>query len=209
MLQSPSASLPRAPRPVRTSGGSRGRSWQVAAAISVGVGVGFSVLLMSVAFGVSYDIHHRLNVPFFRVSPAAVTASIARIDTILTLLTAVVAAAMLIETAATTFTVGVVLMRSRRAEIAIRRQSGAFRSRLVGEFIIEILKPALVGGVIGEVVGIGAGLLLRQVTVLPVRFTPFSLLAAFPATVLLAVLAALIPAWIAAGKSPNILRREG
>ena len=74
--------------------------------------------------------------PVFRVSPAAVTASIARIDTILTLLTAVVAAAMLTETAATTFTVGVVLMRSRRAEIAIRRQSGAFRSRLVGEFII-------------------------------------------------------------------------
>jgi len=74
VLQSPSASLPRAPRPVRTSGGSRGRSWQVAAAISVGVGVGFSVLLMSVAFGVSCDIHHRLSVPFFHVSPAAVTA---------------------------------------------------------------------------------------------------------------------------------------
>jgi putative ABC transport system permease protein len=164
---------------------------------------------MSVAFGVSYDIHHRLNVPFFHVSPATVTASIARIDTILTLLTAVVAAAMLIETAATTFTVGVVLMRSRRTEIAIRRQSGALRSRLVGEFIIEILKPALVGGVIGEAAGIGVGLLLRQITVLPVRFTLFSLLAAFPATVLLAVLAALIPAWVAAGKSPNILRREG
>ena len=209
MLQSPSASPPRIPRPVRISDRSRSRSWQVAAAISVGVGVGFSVLLMSVAFGVSYDIHHRLNVPFFHVSPATVTASIARIDTILTLLTAVVAAAMLIETAATTFTVGVVLMRSRRTEIAIRRQSGALRSRLVGEFIVEILKPALVGGVIGEAAGIGVGLLLRQITVLPVRFTLFSLLAAFPATVLLAVLAALITAWVAAGKSPNILRREG
>jgi ABC-type antimicrobial peptide transport system permease subunit len=116
---------------------------------------------------------------------------------------------MLTETAATTFTVGVVLMRSRRTEIAIRRQSGVLRSRLVGEFVVEILKPALVGGVIGEVFGIGMGLLLRQVTVLPVRFTPFSLLAAFPATVLLAVLAALIPAWVAAGKSPNMLRREG
>jgi len=209
VLQSRSASRLQASRSLRMSGGSRNRAWQTAAAISVGVGVGFSVLLMSVAFGVSYDIHHRLNVPFFHVSPAAVAASIARIDTILTLLTAVVAAAMLTETAATTFTVGVVLMRSRRAEIAIRRQSGALRSRLVGEFIVEILKPALVGGVIGEVVGIGVGLLLRQVTVLPVRFTPLSLLAAFPATVLLAVLAALIPAWIAAGKSPNILRRGG
>jgi hypothetical protein len=109
VLQSPSASPPRAPRALRAAGGSSSRAWQVAAAISVGVGVGFSVLLMAVAFGVSYDIHHRLNVPFFQVSPAAVAASIARIDTILTLLTAVVAAAMLTETAATTFTVGVVL----------------------------------------------------------------------------------------------------
>jgi ABC-type antimicrobial peptide transport system permease subunit len=138
-----------------------------------------------------------------------VAASISRIDTILTLLTAVVAAAMLTETAATTFTVGVVLMRSRRAEIAIRRQSGALRSRLVVEFVVEILRPALAGGVIGEALGICVGLLLRSVTVLPVRFTAFSLIAAFPATVLLAVLAALIPAWVAAGKSPNILRREG
>jgi hypothetical protein len=77
---------------------------------------------MSVAFGVSYDIRHRLNVPFFRVSPAAVSESIALIDTIFTLFTAVVAAAMFTETAAATFTVGVVLMCSRKAEIAITRQ---------------------------------------------------------------------------------------
>ena len=175
----------------------------------MGVGVGFSVLLMSVSFGVSFDIHQRLGVSFFHLSPAQITHSISRIDTILTLLTAVVAAAMLTETAATTFTVGVVLMRSRRAEIAIRRQSGVLRSKLVGEFVIEILRPAIVGGVIGELAGIGMAVLLSHITVLPVRFTLVSLFAAFPATVILAVLAALIPAWTAAGKSPNLLRREG
>ena len=40
VLQSPSASPPRVPRPVRMADRSRSRSWQVAAAISVGVGVG-------------------------------------------------------------------------------------------------------------------------------------------------------------------------
>lgn len=175
----------------------------------MGVGVGFSVLLMSVSFGVSYDIHHRLDVPFFRLSPLEIAHSIGRIDTILTLLTVVVAVAMLTQTAATTFTVGVVLMRSRRAEIAIRRQSGALRSTLVWEFVLEILRPAVVGGVIGELVGVGVASLLSHVTVLPVRFTVVSLFASFPATVALAVLAAMVPAWSAAGKSPNILRREG
>jgi len=170
--------------------------------------VGFSVLLMSVSFGVSQDVRQRLNTPYFHLSPSQVTHSINQIDTILVLLTIVVAAAMLSETAATTFTVGVVLMRSRRAEIAIRRQSGVLRSRLVREFAFEILRPVTLGGLIGEVVGIAVALLLRRVTVLPVQFTAFSLFAAFPATVALAVLAAIIPAWSAAGKSPNILRKE-
>ena len=55
--------------------------------------------------------------------------------------------------------------------------------------------------------GILAGALLRAVTVLPVRFTPMSLAAAFPATVLLALAATLVPAWRAANASPALLRR--
>lgn len=35
--------------------------WQVATTAVVAVGVGFSVLLMSVAFGVARDINHRLS----------------------------------------------------------------------------------------------------------------------------------------------------
>jgi ABC-type antimicrobial peptide transport system permease subunit len=163
---------------------------------------------MSVVFGVSQAIHHRLNAQYFRLGPAAIASSISRIDAILAILTVVVTTAMIVLTMTTTFTVGVVLMRARRNEIAVRRQSGVLRSRLVAEFVLEMLWPAVSGGITGELCAVGFAGLLARVTVLPVRFTPVSLLAAFPTTVVLALMAALVPAYRSAGKSPNILRRE-
>ncbi len=183
-----------------------GRTWWVAAALAVGSGVAFSVLLMSVSDGVAHDLHRRLAIPALRDLGVI---NVGRIDTILTLLTAVVTGAMLLETAAATFTIGVVLMRSRRAEIAIRRQSGVLRSRLVREFVVEMLRPVVSGAVVGELVGVTAGWLLTRLTVLPVRFTLVSLFAAFPTTVLLATLATLVPAWSGANASPGRLRKEG
>jgi ABC-type lipoprotein release transport system permease subunit len=115
---------------------------------------------------------------------------------------------MLAQTAISTFVLGVTAMRSRREEIAIRRQSGVLRSALVAEFILAVLRPCLVGGLAGEAAGLGIGVLLRRYTVLEVRFTVVSLLAAFPITVLLAVAATIWPAWQAANVSPALLRRE-
>jgi ABC-type antimicrobial peptide transport system permease subunit len=103
---------------------------------------------------------------------------------------------------------GTALMRSRRDEIAIRRQSGVLRATLMLEFARAMMVPCLLGGAIGEAIGILAGLLLRSSTVLPVRFTLISTLSAFPVTVLLAVAATLIPAWQAANASPALLRKE-
>lgn len=100
-------------------------------------------------------------------------------------------------------------LRARRSEIAIRRQSGALRSRLVGEFIGEMLRPVVIGALAGELLGVTAGWALRRLTVLPVRFTAISLFAAFPTTVLLATLTTLLPAWSAASASPGRLRKEG
>lgn len=161
---------------------------------------------MSVSDGVSHDLHRRLAIPALRDLGVL---DVGRIDTILTLLTIVVTTAMLVETAAATLTVGVVLMRARRSEIAIRRQSGALRSRLVGEFIGEMLRPVVAGALFGEFVGVAGGWALTRLTVLPVRFTVVSLFAAFPTTVLLATLATLLPAWLAASASPGRLRKEG
>jgi hypothetical protein len=179
--------------------------WQVATSAVVAVGVGFAVMLMSVAFGVARDINRRLAAAELR-RYAPVT--IHRIDEILAALTVLVTASMLLETAAVTFVVGVTVMRSRREEIAIRRQSGVLRSRLITEFIAGVGVLCLIGGIAGEAAGYAASVLIKGHTVLPVQFTPASLLAAFPVTVTLAVAATVYPAWKAANVSPTLLRRE-
>jgi ABC-type antimicrobial peptide transport system permease subunit len=179
--------------------------WQLATITAVAVGVGFSVLLMSVSAGVSFDIHQRLANPMLRTNRLV---DVETVDNILTILTLVVTSAMLVQTAAVTFIVGVTVMRSRREEIAIRRQSGVLRSRLVYEFLRAMLTTCLLGGIFGEVLGIVAASLLAELTVLPARFTAISVFASFPITVGLALLATLIPAWGAANASPALLRRE-
>ncbi len=183
----------------------RAQPWQVAAAVAVGVGVAFSVLLMSVAYGVAQDITDLLSNPLLKSSHLV---DIRLIDSILVLLTVVVTGAMLSQTAAATFTLGVTLMRSRREEIALRRQSGVLRSTLLLEFIVAMLMPCLVGGLLGEGLGVMVAAVLERFTVLPVRFTPVSLFAAFPVTVVLALLATLLPAWRSANASPALLRKE-
>jgi hypothetical protein len=177
----------------------------VVAVIAVAVGVGFSVLLISVAGGVSDYITAQLSASQVRRSGLV---DVDVINTIVALLTVVVTVAMVLQTAAATFALGVTTMRARREEIALRRQSGVLRTTLLVEFGRQMLAACVLGGVLGEVAGIAAGSLLRAATVLPVRFTTVSLAAAFPATVLLALAATLIPAWRAANTSPALLRRS-
>lgn len=173
--------------------------------VSVGVSVAFSVLLVSVAFGVHTEISHNLSSPIIRQSGLV---DVSRINSILVLLTLVVTLGMMAQTAAATFVLGVTSMRLRREEIALRRQSGVLRSTLLIEFVTVVLWVCLVGGVIGELVGVALAMLLSKVTVLPTEFNLVSLGAAFPVTVLLAVVATLLPAWQAAGASPALLRKE-
>lgn len=174
------------------------------AVIAVAVGVGFSVLLISVAGGVSDYITAQLSASAVRRSGLV---DVDVINTIVALLTVVVTVAMILQTAAATFVLGMTTMRGRREEIALRRQSGVLRTTLLVEFGRQMLAACVLGGVVGEVCGILSGALLRALTVLPVRFTPLSLVAAFPATVLLALAATLVPAWRAANASPALLRR--
>ena len=199
------SSHPGAPAPLAPP--SRVREfWKAPAAAAVVVGVGFSVLLMAVAFGVQARINDLVAHPVMPISANVLPVHL--IHQILLWLTIVVAGAMLLQTAISTFTMGTALMRSRRDEIAIRRQSGVLRATLLSEFARAMLGPCLLGGAIGEVLGIVAGLFLRTATVLPVRFTVVSTLSAFPTTVLLALAATLIPAWQSANASPALLRKE-
>ena len=177
----------------------------VVAVVAVAAGVGFSVLLISVAGGVRGFISTQLSAPEVRRSRLV---DVDVINTVVTLLTIIVTVTMVAQTAAATFVLGLTTMRARREEIALRRQSGVLRATLLVEFGRTMLGACLLGGAVGEIAGILAGTMLRAVTVLPVRFTPVSLFAAFPATVLLALAATLVPAWRAANASPALLRRS-
>ncbi|MDB5064354.1 MAG: rane protein of unknown function [Chloroflexi bacterium] len=190
------ASVPRSRRRLPSS---------VIAVIAVAIGVGFSVLLISVAGGVSDYITGQLSASQVRRSGLV---DVDVINTIVTLLTAVVTVAMILQTAAATFVLAVTTMKARREEIALRRQSGVLRTVLLAEVGRQMLGACLLGGVLGELGGILSGSLLRAVTVMPVRFTALSVAAAFPATVLLALAATLVPAWRAANASPALLRRS-
>lgn len=170
----------------------------------VAVGVGFSVLLMSVAFGVAHAIKHRLS---SHALNAVHGLDVGRIDTILTLLTVVVTSAVLAQTCIATYTQGVAAMATRQEEIAIRRQSGVLRARLMLEFTRAAGVACLVGGILGDLFGVLAGLGLRAWTVLPVQFNALALLGAFPTAVIIALAATSIPAWRSANVSPTLLRR--
>ena len=179
--------------------------WKAPAGTAVAAGVAFSVFLMAVAFGVQHKIDRVVSQPpFIRYRPA----QIHMVSSILLWLTIVVTCAMLLQTAITTFTQGVSLMRARRDEVAIRRQCGVLRGTLVLEFAGAMLGPCLVGGLVGEGLGLLGSLLIHLWTVVPVRFTQVSTLSAFPVTVVLALAATLIPAWRAANASPALLRKE-
>ncbi|HWD09224.1 MAG TPA: FtsX-like permease family protein [Actinomycetota bacterium] len=180
--------------------------WKVPAASAVVVGVAFTVLLMSVAFGVQTKIDALVTNPLVAAAARALPTHL--IHQILLWMTIVITGAMLLQTALSTFTMGTALMHSRRDEIAIRRQSGVLRTTLLVEFAKAMLGPCLAGGAAGEVVGILAGLILRSSTVLPVRFTALSVLSAFPTTIVLALCATLVPAWQSANASPALLRKE-
>ena len=178
----------------------RSGPWRLVSSASVAMGVAFSVLLMSVSYGVSDRITGDLGSPEVR---AAGVVDVDLIESILRQLTVVVTLAMVVQTAAATATVGWVLMQSRKREIGIRRQSGVFRSRLVRDFLQEMTPPVLGGALAGEAVGVLGALAVRELTVLPVSFTAVSLLAAFPVTIVLAGIATTVPAWVAAGQSPK------
>lgn len=202
---SPDSRLPSPSRPASPPRAAR-EFWKLPAGAAVVVGVAFSVLLMAVAFGVQAQIDALVSNPSLPVAAKAIPTHL--IHQILLWLTVVVAGAMLLQTGISTFTMGMALMRTRRDEIAIRRQSGVLRLTLLSEFARTMMGPCLLGGAVGELIGILAGLILRSATVLPVRFTPVATLSAFPVTVLLAIAATLIPAWQSANASPALLRKE-
>lgn len=174
------------------------------AGLAVALGVALPVLLMALSFGVRGSINARLDIPALR---GGTLVDVDLIQSILTLLTVAVSAATVVTTAITTYVIGAMVMRARREEIAVRRQSGAFRAPLVWEFARVMLRVAVVGGLLGEASAVWVGVILSRLTILPVEFNPIVLLSALPITVGAAMVATLLPAWRAVNVSPALLRK--
>jgi ABC-type antimicrobial peptide transport system permease subunit len=99
-----------------------------------------------------------------------------------------------------------VAMRVR--EIAVRMALGARADRVVAMFLRQALTIATIGSVLGGLVGIAAGLVIRTQVfgVAGVDIAALGGSAALLATAML--LASLLPAWRAARLDPNVVLRQ-
>ena len=112
---------------------------------------------------------------------------------------------------------GVVIMNimlmsvsQRRAEIGLRRAVGARRGDIAGQFLMESLSVAVVGGLVGSGLGVAGSWVLSRVrpdTFIEITWVPFAV--AVSACGLLAVLFGLYPARKAAVVDPVVALRDG
>lgn len=103
----------------------------------------------------------------------------------------------------------VLLVRSRRMEIGVRRAVGARRLDIIRQFILESGLMAGAGGFVGVVSAAGLVLLIYKIGKMPVTYDPLFIIGPMFGSVLLGLLAGAYPAWQAAKiEVLDILRNE-
>ena len=103
----------------------------------------------------------------------------------------------------------VLLVRSRRMEIGVRRAVGARRLDIIRQFILESGLMAGAGGFVGVVSAAGLVLLIYKIGKMPVTYDPIFIIGPMVGSVLLGLLAGAYPAWQAAKiEVLDILRNE-
>lgn len=90
----------------------------------------------------------------------------------------------------------------RTREIGIRRAVGASRRHVLQQFLMEALLIALVGGLLGIVVGVLGGGIIEQVFGFPVAFNPVIMLVATIVSITVGIGFGMYPAWMAANMDP-------
>jgi putative ABC transport system permease protein len=97
----------------------------------------------------------------------------------------------------------------RTREIGIRRAIGARRGQIVGQFLIETVALATIGGVIGVVVGLAIPWIITMVSGMPTVVQPYSLVLSLGISMAVGIVFGIYPALQAAGLDPiEALRRE-
>ena len=103
----------------------------------------------------------------------------------------------------------VLLVRSRRMEIGVRRAVGARRLDIIRQFILESGLMAGAGGFVGVVSAAGLVLLIYKIGQMPVIYDPIFIIGPMVGSVLLGLIAGAYPAWQAAKiEVLDILRNE-
>jgi len=146
--------------------------------------------------------------PDFQVLNAAslVAASVAT-NRVFTILLGTVAAISLLVGGIGVMNIMLVTVTERTREIGIRKAIGAQRADILGQFLVEAVLLAALGGAIGVAAGIG-GSRFRMVGVQPV-VVPFSILLAFGVAVAVGLFFGIYPANRAASLPPiQALRHE-
>jgi putative ABC transport system permease protein len=88
----------------------------------------------------------------------------------------------------------VLLVRTRRLEIGIRRAVGAKRSDIIRQFILEASLMAGSGGLLGVLLGEGVVAIVAKIGTMPLIIDPLLLLGTFAGSVLLGLAAGAYPA---------------
>jgi putative ABC transport system permease protein len=92
----------------------------------------------------------------------------------------------------------VLLVRTRRTEIGIRRAVGAKRSHIVRQFVLEAGVMAVTGGTLGVAAGAGLLTLVYTFGKMPFVYDPALILGPLLGSALLGLAAGAYPAWMAA-----------
>jgi len=108
------------------------------------------------------------------------------------------------------FTIMTIAVRERTSEIGLLRALGAERDQVLALFLSEAVVLSLLGGLAGLVAGAGIGALLSAtVRQLPVSYSPFFIGLALGLSVLIGLVAGILPALNAARLDPvEALRAE-
>jgi putative ABC transport system permease protein len=100
------------------------------------------------------------------------------------------------------------IVRGRRREIGIRTALGASRGDVMRLFVIQGMKPALTGIVIGAAAAIASATLLNRLAFGVSASDPVTLMAVAAALGLIALAASVLPAWRASRLPPLKVLRE-